>query len=171
MLFSKGNTPVFRKVLLLVLIASCIVIAAGIPATADSVTGAKNTVSDDSVVVDVAVNPDRSSNCLKTMEMGSVKIVVLGSSELDAGAIDPESLYISSEKNDAAVYQASFYYEDISKNGYEDLVLEMDCHELVVNLGLSHCFCNTVPLTVSGKLKDGRAVKGMGTTIILPSLR
>ena len=171
MVSSKGSIPVFCKILL-VLITGCIIIAAGIPATADSETGVEGTVSDDPVVVDVTVNPDRSANCLKTMEMGAVKIVVLGSPDIDARAIDPESLTVSSEKNDATVYPSGFYYEDLSEDGFEDLVLEVNCRELVVKLGLKNCFCNTVPLTINGALKDGSGlIKGTGTTVILPGLR
>ena len=94
----------------------------------------------------VLVNPDRAANCLKTMEMGDMKIAVLGSEGLDVTKIKTESVTVGCEKSEQTVKPSSFEYKDISGDGYTDLVMVLNCHEIVVNLDLCNCFCNEAPL-------------------------
>ncbi|MDD2439125.1 MAG: hypothetical protein PHD41_02720 [Methanosarcinaceae archaeon] len=167
----KENRAAFKKILLLLIITSCTLIAAGPPASADSENGAEPLLSKTPLEIEIAVNPDKNANCLKASERGAIKLVVLGSSALNVTGIDPDSLKISSEKNAAVVYPSAFIYEDISEDGFEDLVLEVNCHKMLVELGIRNCFCNSIPLNVRGELKDGSSeIKGTGMTLILPSL-
>lgn len=123
--------------------------------------------------VEVMVNPDRNVNCLKTMELGDLKIAVLGSEELDVAQIQQESAALSCEKSVEAVQPTAFEYKDITADGYTDLVMIFDCHEAIVKLDLQNCFCKEAPLKITASLDDSGAktIEGSDTTLILPSFR
>ncbi|WP_440955789.1 hypothetical protein ACSAZK_02140 [Methanosarcina sp. Mfa9] len=124
--------------------------------------------------VEVMVNPDRNVNCLKTMELGDVKIAVLGSDELDVTQIQTESVSLGCEKTEESIKPLAFEYEDISTDGYTDLVMVFDSHEMIVKFDLKNCFCKEAPLKVTASRDESvgaKAITGSGTTLILPSFR
>ncbi len=124
--------------------------------------------------VEVMVNPDKNVNCLKTMELGELKVAVLGSDELDVTQIQTESVAMSCEKTEGSVKPLSFEYEDISADGYTDLVMVFDSHEMIIKFDLKNCFCKEAPLKVTASLDESSGAKtmtGSGTTLILPSFR
>ncbi|KKG15215.1 hypothetical protein EO98_15475 [Methanosarcina sp. 2.H.T.1A.6] len=124
--------------------------------------------------VEVRVNPDKDVNCVKTMELGSTKIAVLGSAELDVEKILENSVKVSSVKSAGEVEPYAMEYRDIDSDGYKDLVMSLDCHELMTQLDLRKCFCREVPLNVRAVLEEdagAKTIEGSDTTLILPRFR
>ena len=123
---------------------------------------------------EVVVNPDRSINCLKTMELGEVKVAVMGSEELDVTKIQPESVSLSCEKTGESVKPLAFELDDISDDGYTDLIMVFDSHEMVVKFDLKNCFCKEASLKVTANVDESagtKAIAGSGTTLVLPRFR
>ncbi|AKB74776.1 hypothetical protein MSLAZ_1515 [Methanosarcina lacustris Z-7289] len=124
--------------------------------------------------VEIRVNPDRNVDCVKTMDLGSIKIAVLGSSELDVEKIVKNSVTVSSVKSTGEVEPYAMEYRDIDSDGHQDLVMSLDCHELITQLDLRKCVCREVPLRVRAALevKEGaKTIEGSDTTLILPRFR
>ena len=124
--------------------------------------------------VEIRVNPDRNVNCVKTMELGSIKIAVLGSAELDVEKIQKNSVTVSSVKSTGEMEPYAMEYRDINSDGHKDLVMSLDCHELMTQLDLRKCFCREVPLKVRAELEEkegAKIIEGSDTTLILPRFR
>ncbi len=143
-------------------------------AVSESPDQGDNQVQETALDAEVVVNPDRNINCLKTMELGEVKVAVLGSEELDVTKIQTESVVLGCEKTEETVQPLAFEYEDISTDGHTDLVMVFDSHEMIVKLDLKNCFCKEAPLKVTASLDESageKAITGSGTTLVLPRFR
>lgn len=156
--------------IILVLIAITASPAASSEPYASDQAGDRQTVQD----MEVRVNPDRNVNCVKTMEKGSMTIAVLGSDELDVKKIQANSATVSSVKSAGKVEPYAMGYRDINSDGYEDLVMSFNCHELMTQLDLKKCFCNEVPLMVRATIEENegaKTIEGSDKTLILPRFR
>lgn len=103
-----------------------------------------------------------------------MKIAVLGSAELDVEKIQANSVTVSSVKSAGEVEPYAMEYRDIDSDGYKDLVMSLDCHELMTQLDLRKCFCREAPLKVRAALEENagaKTIEGSDTTLILPRFR
>lgn len=108
------------------------------------------------------------------MDLGSIKIAVLGSAELDVEKIQEKSVTVSSVKSTGEVEPYAMEYRDINSDGHKDLVMSLDCHDLMTQLDLKKCFCREVPLRVRAALEEkegAKTIEGSDTTLILPRFR
>jgi hypothetical protein len=49
----------------------------------------------------------------------------------------------------------------MSADGYTDLVMEFDSHEMIVRLDLKNCFCEEAPLKVTASLDESTGAKAI----------
>jgi len=168
--FLNRKIHIFISVLVLMSIA---VYPAG-SATSESPEPGTTQEQETAMDVEVIVNPDRNINCLKTMELGEVKVAVMGSDELDVTKIKPESVALSCEKTGESVQPVAFELEDISADGNTDLVMIFDSHEMIVKFDLKNCFCKEASLKVMANVDESagtKAISGSGKTLVLPRFR
>jgi len=131
-------------------------------------------------VIDVSVdiNPGSCPNPLNLKEKGVLPVAILGTAEFNVTDIDPMSLKMSREGVEGAVVPSiRWSYEDaatpfegelcnchnLKGDGYSDLTLKFDAQALVGTLELGKVAGTTVPLILTGNLKEeygGTSIKG-----------
>jgi hypothetical protein len=118
---------------------------------------------------------------------GVMPFTIMGSTDFDITQIDPESIRITREGVDAEVKPIRWSYEDVATpfegelcdcywlkgDGIMDLAMNIYRDEIVEHLRLQEVAGMTIPLTVTGKLKDefgGTSIEGKDCVWVLKSV-
>lgn len=127
-----------------------------------------NVVQDIKVEVYVDIKPSSCPNPLNLKSRGVLPIAVLGTEEFDVTTIDPMTILLSRQEIEGGVTPIRWSYEDVATpfegelcgchdlngDGYLDLTLKFKTQELVEQLELNQVAGQTIPLTLTGNLKE-----------------
>lgn len=119
------------------------------------------------ITVYVDIKPSSCPNPLN-LKSKRVPVVVLGTEDFDVTSIDPSTIMLTREGIKDGVALIRYSYEDVATpfegelcnchdldgDGYMDLTLKFDTQKLVSNLELDKVAGNTIPLTLTGNLKE-----------------
>lgn len=123
---------------------------------------------DNEIPVFVDIKPGSCPNSLNPKSKGVVSVALLGTKLLDVDAINPATIKLTRESVGHSVAPLRWNYEDTATpfigqagnchdlNGdrYVDLTLQFDSKELVETLKLWQVLGQTIPLALTGNLKD-----------------
>lgn len=129
------------------------------------------------IPVFVDIKPGSCPNPLNLKSKGGLPVAILGTEDIDVTTIDPATIRLSREGIEEGVSPLRWAYEDaatpfegelcdchdLNGDGYMDLTLKFDTQELVATLSLEAEAGNTIPLILTGNLKEeegGTAIKG-----------
>jgi hypothetical protein len=135
------------------------------------------------IPVFVDIKPQSCPNPLNLKSKGVLPVAVLGTEDFDVTQIDPATVGLSREGvedgdgNPIIVSPLRWAYEDVATpfkgdlcdchtlgpDGYLDLTLKFDVPELVAKLKLDEVAGETIPLTLTGSLKEelsGTPIRG-----------
>lgn len=130
------------------------------------------------IKVAVDVKPESCPNPLNPKSKGVLTVAVLGTEDFDVNLIDPATILVAREGyEDPGVSPLRWAYEDaatpfegelcechdLNGDGYMDMILKFDTQELVATLALVDVIGETIPLILTGSLKDefgGIAIEG-----------
>ncbi len=129
------------------------------------------------------IKPQSCPNPVNLKSKGVLPVAVLGTEDFDVTQIDPASVKLSRE-GVAGVSPLRWAYEDVATpfegelcdchtegpDGYMDLTLKFSTPELVEVLELADVAGETIPLTLTGNLKEefhGRAIIGQDCVWVL----
>jgi hypothetical protein len=118
---------------------------------------------------------------------GVMPFAIMGTTEFDITQIEPVSIRITREGMDTEVVPIRWSYEDVATpfegemcdchelkgDGYMDMLMKVYTHDLVYNLKLQEVTGDTIPLTVTGKLKDefgGTLIEGKDCVKVLKAV-
>lgn len=135
------------------------------------------------IEVFVDIKPQSCPNPVNLKSKGVLPVAVLGTEDFDVTQIDPASVKLSRE-DVAGVSPLRWAYEDVATpfegelcdchtegpDGYMDLTLKFSTPELVEVLELADVAGETIPLTLTGNLKEefhGRAIIGQDCVWVL----
>jgi len=141
------------------------------------------------IKVNIDIKPGSCPNPIGFADnKGVVSFAIMGTTDFDITQIDPASIRITREGVDAEVAPIRLSYEDVATpytddeacqcheligDGYIDLSMKGYKHDLVYNLRLQEVAGETIPLIVTGKLKDefgGTAIEGKDCVWVLKSV-
>lgn len=134
--------------------------------------------------VDVDIKPGSCPNPLNLKSKGVLPVAVLGTEEFDVTTIDVSTVKLSREGIEEGVAPIRSDYEDVATpfegelcdchdlngDGLLDLTLKFKTQELVEILELAEVVGETIPLTLTGDLReteDGTPIKGADCILIL----
>jgi hypothetical protein len=120
------------------------------------------------IQVDVDIKPGSCPNPLNLKSKGVLPVAVLGTEDFDVMTIDPSTIQLTREDVEREVAPIRWSYEDVATpfegelcdchdlngDGILDLTLKFNTPELVETLELSDEAGNTIPLTLTGNLKE-----------------
>ena len=120
------------------------------------------------IPVYVDIKPGSCPNPLNKGSKGVLPVAVLGTEDFDVTAIDPETILLSREDVEGGVAPIRWSYEDIATpftgelcdchelegDGILDLTLKFSTQTLVDKLDLCPFDGQTIPLTITGNLKE-----------------
>jgi hypothetical protein len=132
----------------------------------------------------VDIKPGSCSNPLNPKGRGVLPVAILGTMDFDVTAIDPATLRLSREGVEGAVAPMRESYEDVAisvqedasacdqprGDGFVDLTLKFDTEELVEILRLREVAGETIPLLLTGNLKEefgGTPIEGQDDIKVL----
>jgi hypothetical protein len=132
----------------------------------------------------IDIKPGSCPNPLNVKSKGVLPVAVLGSADFDVSTIDPATVRLSREGVEGEVPLLRWSYEDVGTpfegelcgchalngDGYADLSLKFDMQALIPGLELGGVKGNTLPLTLTGNLKEefgGTPVKGQDCVWVL----
>jgi len=124
----------------------------------------------------IDINPGSCPNSFNVKNNGVLPVAVLGTMDFDVTTIDPGSIRLTREPVDCFVQPIRWSCEDVATpfegelcdchdlngDGYMDLTLKFDTQGLVSCLALEEVAEKTIPLTLTGNLKEENG----GTPII-----
>ncbi|MCJ7571809.1 MAG: hypothetical protein MUO82_08035, partial [Candidatus Thermoplasmatota archaeon] len=128
-----------------------------------------------SVYVDI--KPGSWPNPINTKDKGVIPVAICGTEDFDIYTIDPSTIKICIEGVEEGVAPLRWSYEDVATpwtgeegggqnlkgDGYLDLCLKFSNQEVVTTLVLSNYIGQTIPLIITGNLKEeygGLAILG-----------
>jgi hypothetical protein len=132
----------------------------------------------------IDIRPGSCPNPLNIRDKGVLPVAVLGTADFDVTTIDPATLRLTREGfEDVGVAPLRWAYEDVATpfegelcgchalngDGVMDLTLKFDTQAVVNALKLNEISGQTIPLIVTGKLKEengGTPIKGEDCTRI-----
>ncbi len=120
------------------------------------------------IEVSVDIKPGSCPNPLSLTSKGVLTVAILGTEDFDVAAIDPATIRLSREEIEEEVSPIRWAYEDVATpfegelydchdldgDGYLDLTLKFDTQELVEILVLADFEEQTIPLVLTGNLKE-----------------
>ena len=129
------------------------------------------------IEVSVDIKPGSCPNPINVYAIGVMPIAILGTEEFDASMIDPDSIRLSREGVDGEVAPLRWSGADVATpfegelcecheitgDGIMDLALKFGNQEVFNVLKLDELFGNTIPLTITGNLKEefgGTPIRG-----------
>jgi hypothetical protein len=132
----------------------------------------------------IDIKPSSCPNPINTKSRGVLPVAVLGTEELDVTTIDPATVALGRESVDCYVLPLRWSYEDVATpfegdlcdchelhgDGYLDLTLKFNNQELVECLALGDVTGETVPLILTGDMKEefnGTRIEGSDCVWIL----
>lgn len=136
------------------------------------------------ITVYVDIKPGSCPNPLNLGSKGVLPVAVLGTEDFNVTTIDPGTILLTREGVEGGVAPTRWNYEDVATpfdgelcdcheltgDGYRDLSLKFDMQAVVTTLGLSGEAGNTIPLTITGKLKEeagGTSIEGQDCIWVL----
>lgn len=136
------------------------------------------------ISINVDVKPGSWPNPLNLKSKGVLPVAVCGTEDFDVTTIDPTTIRLTIEGVEEGVMPLRWSYEDVATpytgepggghalggDGYLDLTLKFDTQDLVNTLGLSDFKGQTIPLILTGNLKEefsGTQIKGQDYVWIL----
>ena len=116
----------------------------------------------------IDLKPGSWPNPINVHSRGTFAVAICGTAILDVTTIDPASVTLHIEGVEGGVSPLRWSYEDVATpytgaaegghaldgDGYMDLVLHFDTQEAVYTLGLASHAGETIPLTLTGSLKE-----------------
>jgi hypothetical protein len=123
----------------------------------------------------IDIKPESCPNPIYLGKQGLQSVAVLGTADFDVTDIDPETILLTREGyEDVGVAPIRWSYEDVATpyegelcgcheegaDGYTDLTLKFKTQDLVSTLNLAEVVGETIPLTLTGELKDGTSFEG-----------
>ena len=116
----------------------------------------------------VDIKPGSCPNSFNVKNNGVLPVAVLGTMDFDVTTIDPGTIRLTREPVDCFVQPIRWSCEDVATpfegelcdchdlngDGYMDLTLKFDTQELVSCLALEELAGETIPLTLTGNLKE-----------------
>lgn len=119
------------------------------------------------IEVDIDIKPGSCPNPLNSKRKGVLPVAVLGTEGFDVTTIDPATIRLTREGYDG-VPPLRWSYEDVATpfegelcechdlngDGYLDLTLKFSTQEVIATLGLEGEAGNTIPLLLTGNLKE-----------------
>jgi hypothetical protein len=116
----------------------------------------------------IDIKPASCPNPLNFVSKGVLPVAVLGTEDFDVTIIDPSTILLTVEDVEGGVAPIRWSYEDVATpfigelcdchdlngDGYMDLTLKFDTQAVVTTLGLNDYAGGTIPLTITGKLKE-----------------
>ena len=116
----------------------------------------------------VDIKPSSCPNPLNTKNKGVLPAAILGTEEFHITMVDPETISITMEGSDMSVMPLRWNYEDVATpfegelcdchelggDGYTDMTLKFKTQDLVNAFGLADFSGETIPLTITGNLKE-----------------
>lgn len=120
------------------------------------------------IPVSVDIKPGSCPNSFNVKSNGVLPVAVLGAIDFDVTTIDPGTIRLTREPVDCFVQPIRWSCEDVATpfegelcdchdlngDGYMDLTLKFDTQELVNCLALEEVAGETIPLTLTGNLKE-----------------
>ena len=120
------------------------------------------------VEVEIDIKPGSCPNPLNVKDKGVLPVAVLGTMDFDVTTIDPGTIRLTREPVDCFVQPIRWSCEDVATpfegelcdchdlngDGYMDLTLKFDTQELVSCLALEEVAGETIPLKLTGNLKE-----------------
>lgn len=120
------------------------------------------------IPVDIDIKPGSCPNPLDVKSKGVLPLAVLGIDNFDVTTIDPATIRLSREGIAGDVAPLRWSYEDVATpfagelcdchnlngDGFMDLTLKLNTQELVGTLNLEEVAGETIPLTLTGNLKE-----------------
>jgi hypothetical protein len=135
----------------------------------------------DEIVVPVDIKPASCPNPIRLKEIGIVPVAIMGTVDFDVKQIDPATIRLYREGTPGEVAPLRWSYYDtggpfvgelcdcqgLILDGIKDLALKFDSNAFVKNLRLSEVLGQTIPLTITGKLKDSTPIEGKDCVRVL----
>ena len=135
----------------------------------------------DEIVVPVDIKPASCPNPIRLREIGIVPVAIMGTVDFDVKQIDPATIRLYREGTPGEVAPLRWSYYDtggpfagelcdcqgLILDGIKDLALKFDSNAVVKNLRISEVLGQTIPLTITGKLKDSTPIEGKDCVRVL----
>jgi hypothetical protein len=135
------------------------------------------------IPVFVDIKPGSCPNPLNKKSKGVLPVAVLGTEDFDVTTIDPDTIQLTREGVMGGVAPIRWSYEDVATpfegklcdchdlegDGYIDLTLKFSIPELVEELDLCPLDGKTIPLTITGNLKEeegGMLIEGKDCILV-----
>jgi len=133
-------------------------------------------------IVDIDIKPESCPNPVNLDKQGLLPVAIIGTGDFDITDIDPDTILLTREGCDSGVAPIRWNYEDVATpytgtddcgchelggDGYLDMSLKFDTQELVIELNLVEVVGQTIPLTLTGKLRDGTLFEGQDCIWVL----
>ncbi|MCK5476298.1 MAG: hypothetical protein KAI55_00085 [Candidatus Aenigmarchaeota archaeon] len=133
----------------------------------------------------VDIKPSSCPNPINTKKKGVLPVAILGTEEFDITTLDPETIELKlTSESEEGVMPIRWNYEDVATpfegelcdchelagDGYIDMTLKFNAPEVVETLGLTGFQGETIPLTISGTLKEeygGTQIEGQDCVWVL----
>lgn len=136
------------------------------------------------IAVPLDVKPQSCPNPFNTKSKGVLPVAVLGTEDFDVPTIDPATIRLTREGYEDSVSPLRWSYEDVATpfegelcechelgpDGYVDLTLKFDIQEVKETLDLEAEADNTIPLLITGNLKEeagGTPIEGSDCVWVL----
>lgn len=136
------------------------------------------------IEVYVDIKPGSCPNPFNTKSKGVLPVAVLGTEDFDVTTIDPATIQLTREGYEVGVSPLRWSYEDVATpfegelcdchdlngDGYMDLTLKFDTQEVKDTLDLEAEADNTIPLLITGNLKEeagGTPIEGSDCVWVL----
>lgn len=146
------------------------------------------TVAHEDIVVTLDIKPGSCPNPFNVNSKGVLPVAILGTVDFDVRTIDPPTIKITRKGINQKVSPLRWAYEDVATpnegelceclelngDGYLDLTLKFDCKEVTEALKLWQVLGQTIPLTITGNLKEeyeGTQISGQDCGWIKPKVK
>jgi len=150
----------------------------------EMVTGVQVLYYVEGIEVVIDIKPGSCPNSLNRKSKGVLPVAICGTDEFDVTTIDPSTIQLTRDGVEGYVELLRWSYEDVATpyegeecdchdlngDGYMDLSLKFSTQEVVGNLELVLVAGETIPLIVTGNLKeeyDGRYIIGQDCVWVL----
>jgi len=134
-------------------------------------------------IVDIDIKPESCPNPVNLGKEGLLPVAIIGTGDFDIKDIDPDTILLMREGyEEFGVAPIRWNYEDVATpytgtddcgchelggDGCLDMSLKFDTQELVNELKLEEVVGLTIPLTLTGKLRDGTLFEGQDCIWVL----
>ena len=122
------------------------------------------------IEVNIDIKPGSFPNSICLSDQGNLPVAILGSSDFDVTSIDPATIMIGgvhlTSRGSVKKPKLAYSYEDVSEDGYLDLIAFFDVQQLIDDSVLAE---DTTALTLDAYLKDGiTPISGTDSVRVVP---